>query len=183
MPATRLPLFYGDWVTPALNDPNIDGVYTDCSSAAAAPQEGTGMTHGVTQAELVGRQAAFDTALALAKSKGKWISWWNGSALSGGPSQAGAACAAAMNSAVALSLLYYHITQNTLAAFLISRGPSAVIVLPPGTNRTNPNADPGVPSSAATKTGADATAYYTRSYTNANVTFDCATLKSTITWK
>lgn len=40
MPATRLPLFYGDWVTPALNDPNIDGVYTDCSSAAAAPQEG-----------------------------------------------------------------------------------------------------------------------------------------------
>lgn len=68
--------------------------------------KGTGMTHGVTQAELVGRQAAFDTALALAISKGKWISWWNGSALSGGPSQAGAACAAAaMNSAVALSLL------------------------------------------------------------------------------
>ena len=67
--------------------------------------KGTGKTHGVTQAELVGRQAAFDTALALAKSKGKWISWWNGSALSGGPSQAGAACAAAMDSAVALSLL------------------------------------------------------------------------------
>ena len=67
------------YVGPALDQPDIDGVYTDCSC-------GTARGEHFTQAEAVGRQKAFDAALALAKSKGKWLSAWAGPALVHPPS-------------------------------------------------------------------------------------------------
>ena len=84
------------YVAPALDDVNIDGVYTDCSC-------GTARGYRVTKEELVGRQAAFDAALALAKAKGKWMSAWVGPAVVGqGFGAAGARCAASMDSYIAL---------------------------------------------------------------------------------
>ena len=47
----------------------------------------------------------------------------------------------------------------------------------------DPNADPGVPTGVAKKSGAGATAVYSRSYTKAEVTLNCTTMKSTITFK
>jgi hypothetical protein len=83
---------------------------------------------------------------------------------------------------------------KTIAAFLIARGPSAVIVLPQydrpmaGSAFTlegiaDANADPGTPLGAATKVGAGANATYTRSYTKAPVTWNCATFTSEIDFK
>ena len=77
---------------------------------------------------------------------------------------------------------------------MIARGPSAGIVLPPydatmlrfpfaWEGVTDVNADPGVPTATAKKVGSGATASYSRSYTKAEVTLDCATMKSTIIFK
>jgi len=83
---------------------------------------------------------------------------------------------------------------KTIAAFLIARGPSAFIVLPPydrpmtGSAFTlegiaDVNADPGTPLGSATNDGAGANATYTRRYTKATVTLNCATCTSEIVFK
>ena len=83
------------YVGPALEEPDIDGVYTDCSC-------GTARGERFTPEEAIGRQKAFDAALALAKSKGKWLSAWAGPALVRGPSAPNDHCVETMQSLIAL---------------------------------------------------------------------------------
>jgi hypothetical protein len=83
----------------------------------------------------------------------------------------------------------YQVEQTTMAAFLIARGPSAMIVLPPydrpmlkspfGIEGVNANADPGTPLGPGKASGTT----FTRSYTKADVTLDCAAFTSTIQFK
>ena len=188
------------YIGPAFEDPNIDGVYTDCSC-------GNARGYTPTAAELAGRQAAFDQALILAKSKGKWMSSWEGAAVVKGPEGAGESCAEHMDAIIALGADPTRgmqlrnprgqpgvVLQNTVAAFLLARGESAVIVLPaydrPMTGTQfkmegvpNANADPGKPVGPATKVGTGANAQYSRSYTNAEVTLNCVNYESTIVFK
>ena len=56
-----------EYVGPVFDEPNIDGVYTDCSCGSARG-------YRVTEAELIGRQLAFDAALRLAQSKVRRLS-------------------------------------------------------------------------------------------------------------
>lgn len=83
------------YIGPALDQPNIDGVYTDCSC-------GTARGERFTPEEAAGRQTAFDSALALAKSKGKWLSAWAGPALVHGPGAPKGRCVETMKSLIAL---------------------------------------------------------------------------------
>ena len=184
------------YVTPALEHPDIDGVYTDCSCGSAR-----GYTP--TNAEWEGRQLAFDAALALAKSNGKWLSAWTGAAVSTAPKSA-ADCAGTMMRLLQLGADEEHslqvrgfwsgfsVKQTTLAAFLLARGPSAAIVLPPydrpmlkgifTLEGVDPNADPGMPLGPATVGGVDNTTF-TRAYSKANVSLDCATFTASIAFK
>jgi len=186
------------YVGPALDQPNIDGIYTDCSC-------GNARGYTPTTAEYIGRQKAFDAALALAASKGKWFSAWTGDAVSAAPSSA-KDCADIMDSLVSLGQNTSHAMQlqgwvsgwvmtvpkTTIAAFLIARGPSAVIVLPPYDRPmiktpfilegVDANADPGVPLTPGGRIGADST-IYTRSYTKAEVMLDCSNFNATIIFK
>lgn len=185
---------------PALENDDIDGVYTDCSCGSARG-------YRPTAAELAGRQVAFDKALALAKANGKWMSAWVGAAVVGGPRSGGASCSAAMDGIIALGqdrtrgmqleggwAKRLQVQKNTVAAFLLARGPSAVIVLPPYDRPmagsefvlegvADANADPGTPTGPAIKVGTGANATYTRHYTKADVTLDCATFTSEIVFK
>ena len=81
------------------------------------------------------------------------------------------------------------IAKSTIAAFLLGRGPSAIIALPPYDHPmlgrefslvgVEPNADPGTPLGPATVAGK----VYKRSYTKADVSLDCGSFESTITFK
>ena len=179
------------YIQPALEQPNIDGVYTDCSC-------GTPPAETFTQAEADGRQLAFAQALTLAKAKGKWFSAWEGPAVVDPPTGPGPGCVATMQKLIALgqntslgmqlaTSPSFGVSQTVLAAFLLARGESAVIVLrvfdrPLGKPFPMPgcvdrNADPGTPLGAAVLNG---TSLFTRRYTHAHVSLDCATMKSTI---
>jgi hypothetical protein len=70
-------------------------VYTDCSC-------GTARGERFTPEEAAGRQKAFDAALALARSKGKWLAAWAGPALVRGPSAPNDDCVATMRGLIAL---------------------------------------------------------------------------------
>ena len=73
-----------------------------------------------------------------------------------------------------------------MAAFLIARGPSAVLSFLPYDSPmlarpfhfvgVDPNADPGVPLGPGRVNGT----VFSRSYTRANISFDCANFGSTI---
>ena len=184
------------YVAPALEQADIDGVYTDCSC-------GNPRGHRPTPQELVGRQRAFDAALAMAQSKGKWLSAWAGPAVTAAPTSA-SDCVAVMNRAIEIGANESHtlqlqggwakpqmeVSQNAVAAFLIARGASAVIVLPPydrpmlkapfSIEGVDANADPGTPLGPAKVSGSSV---FSRSYTKADIALDCAAFKSTITFK
>ena len=83
------------------------------------------------------------------------------------------------------------ISQATLATFMLVRGQSAVITLPPydrpmlsrpfvWEGALDPNADPGTPLGLAVLGNGSV---FSREYTKAHVSLDCATFKSTITFK
>ena len=84
------------YIAPALDQPDIDGIYTDCSC-------GNARQYRPTVAEWAGRQKAFDAALVLAASKGKWFSAWAGAAVTRAPSSA-ANCAAVMRGLLVLAV-------------------------------------------------------------------------------
>ena len=185
------------YVAPALDQPNIDGVYTDCSC-------GNARGYSPTESEWVGRQLAFDAALALAKSKNKWMSAWTGAAVTRAPRSA-ADCAATMtrlmqqgaNHSNAMQLQNpngVRVSRTTIAAFLIARGPSAIIILPAydrpmiktpfSLEGVEPNADPGTPlgpGKVVAGTGGKTT--FSRSYTKAEVSIDCAAFTANIVFK
>ena len=183
------------YIGPALDQPHVDGVYTDCSC-------GTARGETVTQAELAGRQKAFDAALALAKSKGKWMSAATGPAVVRAPSVAGDHCADTMKALMKLGAdptkgmqlqgsrprtAPYSFTKEDVAIFLLTRGPSAQLILPAydhamigrefSVQGVDPNGDPGTPVGPATVRGS----VFTRSYSRATVTLDCSTFNATIT--
>ena len=81
----------------------LQGIYTDCSC-------GTARGETVTQAEIIGRQQAFDAALALAKSKGKWFSTWAGPSMTQPPTSAGN-CVAAMENILRIGANASHSLQ------------------------------------------------------------------------
>lgn len=190
-PATRTWWLY-KYVTPALDQPDIDGVYTDCSC-------GNARGYRPTMAEWKGRQIAFDAALSLARSKGKWFSAWTGAAVTHAPKSTGD-CADVMARLLQEGRQQNHtmqlysgfsVPQTTLAAFLITRGPSAVITLQPYDRPMTKtpfvlegvdlNADPGIPlgQGKADTTGK----IFTRLYTKAIVSLDCSTFTANITFR
>ena len=79
--------------------------------------------------------------------------------------------------------------KEEMAIFLLTRGPSAQLVLPPydhpmiglefSIQGVDPNADPGTPLGPATVSGS----VFKRSYSKADVMLDCSTFQSTITFK
>ena len=176
-----------EYITPALSQPNIDGVYTDCSCGNAKGEK-------FTSAEAVGRQKAFDAARALAAAKGKWFTTW---ANTGPPPLTSKNCAAVMQQAVAAGknasqTLQWHagelrnsgqIPLENLAGFLLARGASAMMYLEPydrpmlarpwSLPGVAEDADPGTPTGPATLAGG----VWKRSFSAAEVTLDCAAFK------
>merc|ERR1712039_10921 len=133
---------------------------------------------------------------ALAKAKGKFFSSW----VNVGPSRLNKDnCISAMTNALdvggntsqTLQWLTNSVivSKEEIAAFLIARGSSALIALPPydaamlarpfQLEGVDLDADPGVPSGVAEVSGK----VYKRSYSNAEVSLDCGTFTSTITFK
>lgn len=179
------------YVAPALDQPDIDGVYTDCSC-------GNARGYHPTLAEWEGRQQAFDAALDLARSKGKWFSAWTGAAVTRPPKGVND-CAPTMarllqeganNSHTMQLYTGFNVPATTLAAFLIARGDSAVITLQPydrpmsktpfSFEAVDLNADPGTPLGPG-KVDASGKVF-TRAYTKANVRLDCSTFKANISF-
>ena len=141
--------------------------------------------------------------MKLAASKGKWFSAWTGAATTQAPRGAGD-CTTTMTRLLQEGADTGHamqvrgfwkgmtVQQTTLAAFLIARGPSAAIILPPydrpmlkspfGFEGVDPDADPGVPLGPGTAGGPGNTTF-TRAYTKADVSLDCTAFKATIVFK
>ena len=82
------------------------------------------------------------------------------------------------------------IRTTTLAAFLIARGPSAGLLLPPFdrpalpapyafADGIDPNADPGTPVGPGSVDGAK----FSRAYTKADITLDCDAFTASIDFK
>lgn len=181
-----------EYVAPALSHPEIDGVYTDCSC-------GTARGETFTSAEAAGRLKAFSAARELAASKGKWFSTWV-VVPQQPPGIDARNCDDTMKRAVQIgvngtqTLQWYagsqEISKETLAAFLIARGPSATMFLAPYDapmiarqwsfpTGVDANADPGTPTGQAQLNGQ----VWQREYTKASVVLDCAAFKATITFK
>merc|ERR1712232_818278 len=132
----------------------------------------------------------------MGKSKGKWFSAWTGV---GTGEITRANCKDAMTHALIVGANHSRamqwqissvkISQIQVAAFLIARGPSAVIAPPPYDQPIlsgppeyegiDANFDPGHPLGLAQVNGAT----YKRSYSKAEVSLDCGAFTSRITFK
>ena len=178
-----------DYVGPALSHKLVDGIYTDCSCGTAPGER-------FTPAEAWGRQLAFNQAMEMAQAKGKWISSW---AHVGPFPISKANCEPLMQEAIAIgsnssrslqwSVMNFTVSKAALAGFLIARGSSAIIALPPydrpmlkspfSLDGVDLNGDPGQPIGQATQSGS----VFKRSYTKAEVSLDCTSLTPEISLK
>lgn len=144
---------------------------------------------------------AFKAALSMASSKKKWMSSWAGAAVTSSPTSTHD-CVEAVQHAIAVggakgkSLQLqggwhseYHVTEMEVATFLIARGDSAKIVLPPydrpmlaspfKLTGVDIDADPGEPRGPATQNGMK----FTRSFAHADVALDCAAFTASVIFK
>eukprot|EP00041_Stephanoeca_diplocostata_P004427 m.45041 g.45041 ORF g.45041 m.45041 type:complete len:378 (-) comp15108_c0_seq6:120-1253(-) len=181
-----------EYIGEATNETLFDGVYFDCS--CGSPPNIPSADADKFQANA---QVAFDRALALIKSKGKWASAWNDDG-----SITPATCADQMrswmatgrNSSLSLQILgdafgphwnpIKSVTlaqqqNNTIAAFLIARGDSAMLELPVvgayedmRSYQWSPMLgwDYGIPIGIPTEVGPGV---FLRTWTNAKVVLDC----------
>ena len=184
-----------------VNSSGFDGIYFDCQcdSAPGVPQADEARFQADTQ-------AAFDRALALISSAGKWASSWNTAVHNGYISRGN--CQSVTAQWIVIGADATHALQikgaafqmpsvgvpdpreenNTIAAFLISRGASAMMMigstpmfLMDRFDYAYPllNADFGVPVGPATVNGT----IFTRDYSNARVTLDCGSWSSTFAFR
>ena len=183
-----------------LRSPLVDGIYFDSAPVAGPPDHGTGQGGGPGRADA---QAAFDRALKLIASKGKWASAWNNDGQSLFPKQglqpdakdySRDSCSSLMKEWIRLghrtsiTLQIQVGTQTprneTLAAFLIARGASAILEYPIGGTYSS-GADYGFPKIMAADFGKPAgdalevhPGVFRREWTKATVELDCRDLSS-----
>ena len=186
-----------DFVGGVLDNDLFDGVYFDCSCGAPP---GDHLDQQRMQADA---QVAFDQALARIAAAGKWASAWNSD---GAITKAGDACSSSVrtwiekgaNPNVTLQVLapsFKHLPpasappttmagNNTVAAFLIARGASAMLELPvkgayglADTYGWSPlfDADFGEPDGPGREI---ISGVFTREWSKATVTLDCNTFTS-----
>ena len=123
----------------------VDGVYFDSAPVAGPPQDGKGQGGGPGRADA---QAAFDRALALIASKGKWASAWSNDGQSLFPKglqpdskdYSRDSCSSLVRQWIQIGHHTAHTLQlqvgtdtprkEMLAAFLIARGKSALLEFP-----------------------------------------------------
>ncbi len=128
-----------------LRSPEVDGIYFDSAPVAGPPDDGRGQGGGPGRADA---QAAFDRALALIAAHGKWATAWNNDGQSlfptglkpDAPDYSLDSCSSLMRQWIRLGRSKEHTLQlqagtdtprdEMLAAFLISRGVSAVLLYP-----------------------------------------------------
>ena len=134
-----------EFVGGVLKSPHVDGVYFDSAPVAGPPQDGGGQGGGPGRADA---QAAFDRALKLIASHGGWASAWNNDGQSLFPEgMEPDAHDYSLDACSSLVREWIDIGRNTdrtlqvqtgtdtprnetLAAFLIARGESAVLEFP-----------------------------------------------------
>lgn len=137
-----------EFIAVPLANPLVDGLYFDSAPDDAPPDDGRGQGGGPDRRDA---QAAFDRALAVIASKGKWASAWNNDGQSlfprqgirpdANPSYFGPdSCSNLVKEWIILgkrpeNTLQVQIGTNspsnaTIAAFLIARGASAVLEYP-----------------------------------------------------
>jgi hypothetical protein len=193
-----------EYIGQAVNESLFDGVYFDCSC---------GSPPGVKSADAdqfqADAQIAFDRALAIIKAAGKWSSAWNSNgAINKGNCKDMVQSWMKIGSNTSLSLQVLGEAfrkknealldngaspppsgadaNNTIAAFLIARGRSAMLELPVGGAYENMDkyilsplldADFGEPTGAGHE---GAGGVFTREWTKATITLDCNTWTSSI---
>lgn len=174
-----------EFVIGAAKNDLIDGIYFDCSCGAPP---GDGLDQEKMQEDA---QKSFDRAVQLLAGMGKWASAWNSPA---GSIRAGATCASQMRQWIAQGIadkntlqiqVNKQVEDQEIAAFLIARGPSAVMEFPVlgaygaaveyGWNPLM-DEDFGVPLDKATENPAHV---FTRRWSNATISLNCAMWKAT----
>ena len=135
-----------EFIGAPLRSPLVDGIYFDSAPVAGPPDHGHGQGGGPRRANA---QAAFDRALALIANAGKWATAWNNDGQSLFPKQglqpdapdySRDSCSALLRQWIAIGqdarrTLQLQIgtsspSNATLAAFLLARGPSAMLEYP-----------------------------------------------------
>lgn len=206
------------YIGEALRNPLIDAIYFDCCCGSPPADVFANNPRAVAQYK-ADAQAAFDRALAMIAAAGKWASAWNAEGGNGanpaykGITQEG--CKEVLdswleigaNENVALQALAIPFfanghnpfkptsasefsQNNTIAAFLIARGASAMLELPVSGafesmalyNLSNPllKVDFGTPLGPGKNTSAGK---YTREYTKATISLDCESWSSAFIMK
>ena len=134
-----------EFIGAPLRSPLVDGVYFDSAPVAGPPDDGRGQGGGPGREDA---QATFDRALALIASTGKWATAWNNDGQSLFPTglkpdatdYTDDSCSSLVREWIRLGRRAAHTLQlqvgtdtprnETLAAFLIARGPSALLQYP-----------------------------------------------------
>jgi len=175
-----------DFVVGAAKNDLVDGIYFDCACEGAP---GDNLDWAQMQ---IDRQRAFDRVLAELTSMGKWVSAWNdpdGSLDQGN-------CASQMRKWIAKGKDNKNTlqiagpktpTDQIIAAFLIARGPSAILNFPTlgcyGSATEygwNPHMDEdfGGPLELAVETSENV---FTRQWSKATISLDCKTFEASFT--
>jgi hypothetical protein len=188
-----------EFIGKPLSNPLIDGIYFDSAPAFGPPDDGDEWQGGGPGR--VDAQAAFDRVLKLIESKNKWTSAWNNNGQALFPKNGlqpdahddtSASCSSKMKQWIAVGKANQHTLQinvgtetprnEILAAFLIARGPSAVLEYPIGGTYSSAtaygfphimSADFGVPAGDALELHPGV---FQRTWTKATVGLNCKTL-------
>jgi hypothetical protein len=189
-----------EFIGAPLRSPLVDGIYFDSAPVAGPPDHGNGQGGGPGRADA---QAAFDRALKLIASMGKWASAWNNDGQSLFPKQglqpdakdySRDSCSSLMKEWIRLGRRTSHTLQiqvgtlaprnETLAAFLVARGASAILEYPIGGTYSTAS-DYGFPALMAADFGKPAgdalevhPGVFRREWTKATVELDCHDLSS-----